>query len=74
MHHPECDIIQWAGTAKSANDLAASKLENNSAVIANKNCAVKYGLQTIKENIQDLGPDNETLFLLITGNKNGARS
>ena len=72
-HYPDCEYLPYKDTALAAIDLAAGKLPADGIVIAHRNNADDSSLQLIAENIQDLGSDNETLFLLISGNKNATK-
>jgi chorismate mutase/prephenate dehydratase len=69
-NYPHCEIIPWRDTAQAASDLANNNIPNDAAVIASYNCANLYGLNILAQNIQDLGDDNETLFLIIKGANN----
>ena len=66
-HYPNATVQSWRDTALAAKDLAEGKLTPNAAVIAHSNCAKINPLVVLDQSIQDLGQDNETLFLLITG-------
>ncbi len=58
---PNCEIIETSSTAKAAQ-IVAEKREG--AAIASKIAGDIYGLNTIRENIEDL-PNNSTRFLII---------
>lgn len=58
---PSCEIIETSSTAKAAQMVAEKK---EGAAIASKIAADIYGLQIIRENIEDL-PNNSTRFLII---------
>jgi chorismate mutase/prephenate dehydratase len=64
---PDCSLVPWEDTALAAADLLEGTLGKECAVIAHKQCATTNALQVFEENIQDLGANNETLFLLIKG-------
>lgn len=57
---PNCEIIETSSTAKAAMIVA----EKEGAAIASKIAADIYGLQILRENIEDL-PNNSTRFLII---------
>lgn len=61
-----CPLVEEPDTAKSARDLQEGKLPKTAAVIANKACAELYGLEILRENIQDM-KNNLTLFLAVKG-------
>jgi chorismate mutase / prephenate dehydratase len=58
---PNCEIIETSSTAKAAQIVAEKK---EGAAIASKIAGDIYGLNTIRENIEDL-PNNSTRFLII---------
>jgi chorismate mutase / prephenate dehydratase len=58
---PNCEIIETSSTARAAM-LVAEKKEG--VAIASKIAAEHYGLQILRENIEDL-PNNSTRFLII---------
>jgi len=58
------ELIEADDTAESARRLAASELQKNSAVIANKACVELYGLELIEADIHDL-KKNFTLFIAV---------
>jgi prephenate dehydratase len=57
-------LVEKDDTAKAAQDLAEGRLSDNTAVIASKNSAQKYGLNIIESDIHDL-KKNLTLFLAV---------
>jgi prephenate dehydratase len=57
-------LVEEDDTDKAAQDLAEGKLSDNTAVIASKNSAKKYGLNIIESDIHDL-KKNLTLFLAV---------
>jgi prephenate dehydratase len=57
-------LVEEDDTAKAAQDLAEGRLSDNTAVIASKNSAQKYGLNIIESDIHDL-KKNLTLFLAV---------
>ena len=66
-NYPHAQQLSWEDTSLAAHDLANGQLPHHSAVIAHEQCAKIHALQIIDHHIQDLGSDNETLFLLIKG-------
>ena len=54
-------LVEEDDTAKAAQDLAEGKLSDNTAVIASKNSAEKYGLNILESDIHDI-KINLTLF------------
>lgn len=48
------ELIEYADTAKAAEDLASGLLPKTTAVIASKNAAKLYGLEMLEESVQDL--------------------
>lgn len=70
-NYPHASLQSWGDTALAAKDLAEGKLTPNAAVIAHANCAEANHLIVLDQSIQDLGRDNETLFLLIKGVHDG---
>ncbi|NBU97637.1 MAG: prephenate dehydratase [Spirochaetia bacterium] len=58
---PNCEIIETSSTAKAAQIVAEIR---EGAAIASKIAGDIYGLNTIRENIEDL-PNNSTRFLII---------
>ena len=58
---PNCEIVETSSTAKAAQIVAEKK---EGAAIASKIAGDIYGLNTIRENIEDL-PNNSTRFLII---------
>lgn len=66
-NYPDSDKVEWMDTSLAAADIAAKKLPKGSAAIASASCAKQYHLKILDNNIQDLGSENETLFLLIRG-------
>ncbi|MDP4000024.1 MAG: prephenate dehydratase domain-containing protein [bacterium] len=61
---PQAEQVPYPDTAQAAKDLAAGKLEPTDAVIASERAAQEYGLETIREHIQD-DPENRTRFLVF---------
>ena len=57
-------LVEEDDTAQAAQDLAEGRLSDNTAVIASKNSAEKYGLNIIESDIHDL-KKNLTLFLAV---------
>lgn len=51
---PNVDLKEYADTAKAAEDLASGLLPDTTAVIASLAAAEIYGLEVLKESIQDL--------------------
>jgi prephenate dehydratase len=51
---PKVKLVEYADTAKAAQDLASGKLPKTTAVIASRNAAEAYGLGILEESIQDL--------------------
>lgn len=64
-HWADAAIEVYADTAKAAADLANGTLAPTTAVIAPRRCAKLYGLEILKESIQDL-KFNYTSFLVAT--------
>ncbi|MEK7624099.1 MAG: prephenate dehydratase domain-containing protein [Patescibacteria group bacterium] len=56
--------VEWADTAKAANDLKNGVLPATSAVIAPARCANLYQLEILERNIQDMRP-NLTTFIIV---------
>ena len=69
--YPSAILEPWKDTALAAKDLAAGIIPAHAAVIAHHDCGPAHGLVALDVNIQDLGDDNETLFLLIAGTHDG---
>ena len=57
-------LVEEDDTAQAAQDLAEERLSDNTAVIASKNSAEKYGLNILESDIHDL-KKNLTLFLAV---------
>ena len=51
---PGVDLQEYADTAKAAADLSSGVLPETTAVIASKGAAELYGLDILKESVQDL--------------------
>lgn len=51
---PGIELIEYADTAKAADDLGKGVLSKNTGVIAPKACAALYGLDILEESVQDL--------------------
>lgn len=62
---PSADIVPYADTAKSAEDLSNGTLPDTTAVIAPRGCATLYGLSILEESIQDL-KFNYTTFVVAS--------
>lgn len=60
----DCQLIEYADTAKAAEDLASGVLPITAAVLAPKLCAELYGLRVVAENVQD-DEHNRTHFLVV---------
>ncbi|MBU6140538.1 MAG: prephenate dehydratase [Proteobacteria bacterium] len=58
-------IVEFSNTAEAAKFIAANG-EKNKAAICSKMAADLYGLEIIKENLQDSGGDNVTVFVVIS--------
>lgn len=58
-------IGEFSNTAKAAQFVAA-KGDKSKAAICSKMAAELYGLKIIKENLQDSGNDNVTIFIVIS--------
>lgn len=61
---PQAEHVPYADTARAAKDLAAGELDDTDAVIASQRAAQEYGLETLREHIQD-DPENRTRFLVF---------
>lgn len=59
------NVNEFSNTAKAAEFVAAQK-DQTKAAICSKMAADTYGLQIIKENMQDLGNENVTIFIVIS--------
>ena len=57
-------LVEEDDTAQAAQDLVEGRLSDNTAVIASKNSAEKYGLNILESDIHDL-KKNLTLFLAV---------
>jgi len=62
---PKAKIEEYEDTAKAAEDLAAGKLPETTAVIASAAAAKLYKLKILGESIQDL-KTNYTTFLVAS--------
>ena len=62
---PGVDIVEYADTAKAAEDLANGTLPDTTAVIAARPAAELYDLEILEESIQDL-KFNYTSFIAAT--------
>lgn len=58
------EIREFSNTAKAAQ-FVAEKGDKSKAAICSKMAADLYGLKIIKENLQDSGNDNVTIFIVI---------
>ncbi len=61
---PNLELIEWADTAKAAEDLRGGMLSRDTAVIAPARSAELYGLDLIAKGIQDQHP-NLTTFIIV---------
>ncbi len=64
-------IAECSNTAKAAQ-FVASNADKSKAAICSKMAAEIYGLEVIKENIQDSKNDNVTIFIVISRNPSDA--
>lgn len=62
---PGIELVEYADTAKAAEDLASGVLPKTTAVIASKTAGRLYGLELLEESIQDL-KFNYTNFVAAT--------
>lgn len=62
---PKVKVVEYADTAKAAEDLANGKLPKTAAVIASRAAAELYGLDILEESTQDL-KFNYTSFVAAT--------
>ncbi|MFA5792445.1 MAG: prephenate dehydratase domain-containing protein [Candidatus Gracilibacteria bacterium] len=62
---PKAKITKYIDTAKAAHDLSAGLLSKETAVIGPKNLGKMYGLNLLKEKIED-AKNNRTIFLVVT--------
>lgn len=61
---PQAEQVPYPDTAQAAKDLAAGKLEPTDAAIASERAAQEYGLEVVREHVQD-DPENRTRFLVF---------
>ena len=63
-HYPKLKQVAYSTTSTAAYDLANGLLSKNSAIIASRQAAKKYGLKIIEANIED-SADNQTYFKVL---------
>lgn len=59
------ELVEYADTAKAAEDLGKGVLPISTAVVAPKSCAELYGLEVLEESIQDLKYNYTTFVVAV---------